>query len=338
MKSKSANTSFDHFISLGLQGRCKDSLAIARKIPIEQLSPKKSRIVKEHIRRFSAKNLVPKKSQTPILKLISIYEEYWHQSLLNYESNKQFERKLFQNIISWMKDICGVKLKTSSKEKIVDRLKKEIEHLGFFCITGTVAHLQELEIWQTQKKVTYSVRLPETTEKVTTILMSDFLTKGWVAYATMGFHYPGGWAKKEGIYCNTHAYNLKSEKFSVSYLGHEAQHYSDYKSFPRLGQIDLEYRAKLAEFALAKKITKKMFQAFATRAEYNKKSPHAFSYFCVLRDLAYALNKNDDFNLLANKPSMLKTIKINTAAKTLLKKNTEALRAKGAKKVIRFIT
>jgi hypothetical protein len=81
-----------------------------------------------------------------------------------------------------------------------------------------------------------------------------------------------------------------------------------------------------------------MFQVFASRAEYNKKSPHAFSYYCVLRDLANAMNKNDDFSLLATKPTLLKTFEINTAAKKLLNKNSEALRAKGAKKVISFIT
>jgi len=333
MNKIKADTAFNSLVSLCLQGRCKEGLAIARKIPSTQLPPKKRRMVREFIQRFSAKNRSLKQVNDPIRKLILIYEEYWHQILLNSEKQAYFEKKLFRSIAVWMKNTRGVKLKSSSREKIINRLKKEVEALGYFCITGTVAPFQELEIWRTQKKVVYSVKLPEATQKVTTVLMSDFITKGWVSYATMGFHYPGGWAKRDALYCNTHAYNLKSEKFRVSYLGHEAQHYLDYKKFPRLGQADLEYRAKLAEFALSKKTAKKMYQVFASRADYNRRSPHAFSYFCVVRDLAKIMKNQEDFGLLvANLPS-LRVSEINNAARLLMRQHSDALKAKGAKTV-----
>lgn len=330
-------TAFNSLISLCLQGRCKEGLSVAHKINVAQLPLKKRRVVEAFIERFSSNIHVQKKSENSIQKLISIYEEYWHQVLLDSTKSAQSEKRLLRNILSWLKKVRGIKMKTSSAEKIVTRLKKEIEAMGYFCITGTVSPFQELEIWRKQRPITYSVRLPETNEKVKTILMSEFLTKGWLAYSTMGLQFPGGWAKKEGLYCNTHAYNLKSEKFRVSYLGHEAQHYSDYKRFPQLGQADLEYRAKLTEFALAKKTSKKMYQVFASRADYNKKSPHAFSYFCVVRDLAKAMKGHENFNLLAENPSAIKTKEINRAAESLLKQHSEALKAKGAKKIRSYI-
>lgn len=338
MKSNLAKDEFNSLISFCLQGRCHEGLVVAKKIRLNQLTQKNRSIVNKFITRFSATAPTAQNYKDPIKNIISIYEEYWHQVLLNSKNQTRLEKKLLQKIIAWLKQFRQVNLKTSSKEIIINRLKKEIESMGYFCITGTVSPLQELEIWKTQKKAIYSVALPETTEKVTTFLMSEFLTKGWVAYATIGLHYPGGWAKREGLYCNTHAYNLKSEKFRVSYLGHEAQHYSDYKKFPRLGQIDLEYRAKLAEFTLSKKTSKKMFQVFSSRADYNKKSPHAFSYHCVLRDLAQTMKGHGDFKLLAKKPSSLKVSEIKAAALALMKQHTAALRSKGSKKVVSCIS
>jgi len=230
-----------------------------------------------------------------------------------------------------------VKLKTRSKEQITNLLKTEIERMGYFCITGTVAPLQDLEIWRTQTIAHHSVFLPETRVRVKTFLLSGFLTKGWMAYATMGLYYPGGWACKDALYCNTHAYDLKSEKFRVSYIAHEAQHFSDYKRFPRLNQIDLEYRAKLAEFALADRTLKRMYQVFASRAEYNERSPHAFANFCVARDLAREITGVASIKALSARPDLLKKREVNAAAAALIVKHSVALCAKGRRQVRRHV-
>ncbi|SHJ43145.1 hypothetical protein SAMN02745163_01951 [Clostridium cavendishii DSM 21758] len=73
---------------------------------------------------------------------------------------------------------------------------------------------------------------------------------GWLHFATMGKHYPGGWAKPEGLYYvnnENKEIDTNSIDFQVWFLKHEAQHLSDYKSFPNLKTIDLGYRAKLVE-------------------------------------------------------------------------------------------
>lgn len=326
------NLQFDKFTSLCLQGRCAEALKVARKIETARLPLQARQRVHRFVERFSSQY---RRSNTrdPIRKVIGLFEEYWHQSLLTKANQRRLDQQLTENVREWLWAVRGVKTESISAETVDARLKKEIEAMGYFCITGTIAHLRELEIWRKQREVTKTVELPETTERVKTYLMSGFLTKGWMAYASMGRYYPGGWAKKEGLYCNIHAYHLRSEKFLVSYLAHESQHYSDYKRYPKLGEADLEYRAKLAEFALAKRTSKRMYQVFASRADYNVKNPHAFSYFCVVRDLAKEIQGDNDFLKLARQPHLLKPTQINRAARTLMARHSLGLRARGAKRV-----
>ncbi len=329
---------YDQFISLCLQGRCSEALVIAKKVNTNKLTIRKKKMFRGYIERFSSVFSKPKKIKDPIQDLTCIYKNYWHHILLENTRQKAFDKILLKQLKEWMKNVRGIHLKTNSMEKIVDRLKLEIKAMGYNCITGKVPPFQELEIWKTQKVVTYSVNLPEGTERVKTFLMSDFVIKGWLAYATMGRHYPGGWAKKEGLFCNTQAYDLRSEKFRVSFLAHEAQYYSDYKKFPGLGSADLEYRAKLAEFALAKKTTQKVYQLFASRAAYNKKSPHAFSSFCVIRDLTREISGKEDFKALTRMPNgFLRRVNFSQAAVRLMKRHSQALQSQGRRKVKNFI-
>ncbi len=323
---------YDKFMSLCLQGRCADALEVARRINLATLSPNLRKRVDLFIQRFSSSYRL-KNHRDPIRNLISFYEVYWHEALLERGDHRKLNQKLVSHICRWLHDVRGVRIKSRAADTVETRLKQEIEAMGYFCIIGTVGHLRELEIWRKQRTVVKSVTLPETKERVRVFLMSDFLTKGWMAYASMGRFYPGGWAKQEGLYCNTHAYKLESEKFLVSYLVHEAQHFADYKKFPKLGQADLEYRAKLAEFALSRKTGKEMYRVFASRADYNKKSPHAFSYHCVVRDLAKEITGDENFMGLARQPHLLKPKRLNQAARTLMARHSLALRARGGKRV-----
>lgn len=327
---------FDQFISLALQARCADALRVARSIPTASLKPNQKTVVKQFLSRFTGR-LASHRSRSPIGELISIYETYWHSALLSKDHGKYAERLLGKRVRRWLGQHRNVKISKASLEGTVVRLKRELEKMGFNCITGAVAPLQELEIWKKQSVVAHSILLPEGHQDVKTYLMSKFLTKGWMAYATMGLYYPGGWAKKEGLYCNTHAYDLKSERFHVSLLGHEAQHFADKKRFPKLGQIDLEYRAKLAEFFFARRTARRLFRTFASRAEYNEKSPHAYSNYCVLRDLSESIFGHNDFIRIANNHQCLSARILNRSAESLLKDHSQRLSRQGPRKVRRCI-
>ena len=104
--------------------------------------------------------------------------------------------------------------------------------------------------------------------------MDDFLTLGWKDYATLGMTSSGGWAAKESIYCLTWAWNHDSENFRVSVLKHEGRHVADFKRYPMLDALDLEYRAKLTELAFADTTLISLLNNFTSNAASNPASPH----------------------------------------------------------------
>jgi hypothetical protein len=336
---KESQKQFKSFLSLQMQGRGAEAFAVAKKIPLRHLDKKQRKTIKGSIERFSHPEPLPILSNKPIHRLIEIYQCYWHKVLLQPSKKVSAESALRKATKGWLLQYRGVRIKTSSLDLITKRIKKEVEDMGYYCLTGTVSPWRELEIWQKQHAVAYTVKLPESTEKVRVFLMKNYLSKGWMAYATMELNYPGGWAKKEGLFCNTHAFRLKSERFLISFLRHEAQHYADFRRFPRLDSNDLEYRAKLAEFSSAKKTAIHLFKSFASRANHqNRKNPHAFANFCVLRDLSRKIHGHSDFLNLAQNPKQLNIKRINKAAQELLLEHSENLRTKGAKRVRNFIS
>ncbi len=90
----------------------------------------------------------------------------------------------------------------------------------------------------------------------------------------------------DALYCVAQAYKYRfsSEAFRVSYLNHEAQHFSDYQRFPGLSPVNLEYRAKLAEL-IAAKSAKRLFRKFTAEAKKDLKFPHSHASWRLLNDM-----------------------------------------------------
>ena len=84
----------------------------------------------------------------------------------------------------------------------------------------------------------------------------------------------GGWATTDSLFCLRDDYDLESERFRVSYLQHESRHFADYAIYPELKQIDLEYRAKLTEFAFVEESFMRLIHHFASAASPNEAAPH----------------------------------------------------------------
>ncbi len=145
---------------------------------------------------------------------------------------------------------------------------------------------RSLLVWRSQKIEKFQVPLIHKTQVVKVVLLDKFIEFGWLHFATFGKYYVGGWAKKDALYCVLPAYkkSLNGESFRVSYLTHEAQHFSDYKRFPKLSQTDLEYRAKLAELVAAKKTTR-LLMKFRSEAKNDPKFPHSHAAWRVINDL-----------------------------------------------------
>ena len=82
---------------------------------------------------------------------------------------------------------------------------------------------------------------------------------------------------------------MNSEKFEISYLTHEGQHFQDYINFPKLIQKDLEYRSKLVEIAKSDKTTHNIISKFISNSSPEGNNAHAFANYCVIRDLSKEL-------------------------------------------------
>jgi predicted SprT family Zn-dependent metalloprotease len=115
--------------------------------------------------------------------------------------------------------------------------------------------------------------------------MENYLTSGWMDYATCGTSKVGGFAKPKALYCNATEYNQKSEKFRVSYLVHEAQHYADYKKFKNLDSFALEYRAKLAEIIASRRTTRKLISLFQSQSSKKRHSYHSYATHKIIENL-----------------------------------------------------
>jgi hypothetical protein len=179
------------------------------------------------------------------------YREYYRESLLDLPRKDSFERELERKVIKTLKDF-GLKVrKNQSWESIEKVLAKEFRNRGYFTLFGKITPLRSLLVWKSEKRRSFKVPLSTGSENVNVVLLDNFVDLGWLHYATFGRYYVGGWAKKDALYCVSQAYkrNFNSEAFRVSYLAHEAQHFSDYKKFPEITQADLEFRAKLAELS-----------------------------------------------------------------------------------------
>jgi hypothetical protein len=116
--------------------------------------------------------------------------------------------------------------------------------------------------------------------------LSGFLMRSWLDFSTFGKVGPGGWAKKEGLYCVYDVYkkDLKSEDFLVGYLKHEAQHFSDNRKFPELKQSVLEYRAKLVE--LIYRADHRRLLVFLSGAKNDSVLPHQQAEYMITSALS----------------------------------------------------
>lgn len=319
-------------VSKTLQGDIRAALDIMHKTPNNKLTKRDLRFKKRFIQRFDDESVSVKLRCTDniVKELYEIYCLYWHAVLLKRVSPKKAESALFEQLNIFMKhnEISNRLLK--NRTNIENKLKDFLAEKSYFSLFGVVQPFREFEIWQSQKEKILSVTLPETRLSVKVVLMEKFISRGWEAYATIDRAFPGGWAKRDRLFCNVSSYDFNSERFLVSYLTHEGQHFFDYERFPKLCQLDLEYRAKLAELSVAKRSGKKLLRGFYLSANKNKKYPHSYANYIVIKDIVDKLHIGKDLSRLPK----VRIKDINIVAESLLKKNSKLLLKKCAKTVI----
>lgn len=255
------------------------------------------------------------RSSDPLVKeLISIYHNYYRASLLKTKSKGLCEKQLLKELMSLSLKYALPQAQTI--DELSESFIRELKERGYHSLFGRVLPFYSLMIWRHESIKTYNVALPTQKQKVRVAFMKHFLEHSWLSFATFGRYGVGGWAGKKGLYCVKSKYRLASETFRVHYLIHEAQHFADYKHFPKLVQDDLEYRAKLAELAMSKR-PKKFYERLALEADSDSTSPHSFAAYHIVQEIDEGLSSTE----------------MNERAHILLRKNTKALRKSGPKTV-----
>lgn len=264
-----------------------------------------------------------------IQELLRIFQSYWRKSMLDTTQN--FDAYLASKVGPFLKkNYPPVKDMTIERDSIGYILSRYVHSQGFYTTkkVGKTGRLVDLPIWRNQLDTVYTFDLHKEQIKVPVAMMKNFISLGWIQYATLGRHYPGGWATKDTLFCVRQAYDLNSENFQISYLAHEGKHLDDYRHFPALKSRDLEYRAKLTELSLADESLFGLISFFIHQSNKASKNPHQFANYCLIRDLSKQLF-NKDFEDDPEQWQKMEKAKINRAALRLLKRNTRQLQKQG---------
>lgn len=247
---------------------------------LEHKTEEQSKMEKTYYNRFYKENPDFRISHedTWIENVINIYRCYFVDVLTNKVELSVAEANLLDRLNLHL----PIGEKGADMNSTEENLKAIFKEKGFSFLGGKVEPHYGPFVWKTVDKSMYHVDIPDTTELVQVCFLDDFLMLSWLHFATFGEVYAGGWAKEDALYCILPNYRdkLDTDAFLVSFLKHEAQHYSDYKLFPKLKGQDLEYRAKLVEliyYSNFKFIEKLLVQAV------NKPNPHNYSAFIILK-------------------------------------------------------
>ncbi|MET3027987.1 hypothetical protein ABXT06_15010 [Flavobacterium sp. UW10123] len=331
VQNDSIKLDYAKIYSFALDGKPTRALPLLEIDPTKKISKKDLKFITDFEGRFKFKKdksdfLETRKSK--IDGLLKIYRDYWRLSFLN--NNKKYDTLIMKNVFKFLKKEFPLSQKlTFNKDSIDVYQKKYISNLGYHSTGfGKTGSLYDLLVWKTEKDTVYKVNYDRKETDIKIYFMDDFVTLGWNEYATLGRYYPAGWAKRDALFCVKKAYDLKSEKFRVSYIGHEGRHFADYKLFPKLkgvGSADLEYRAKLTELALySPDGLYNRLQFFIDNGNYDSENGHSIAAFCVIRDLSRLLFQND-YEKDMDKWKAIPATKINEAATKLLEENTKSL-------------
>ena len=196
------------------------------------------------------------------------------------------------------------------------------EKRGWHALGGLTAPLYEYMLWKDQATRREDIALPGGTLAVSVSMLDGFASLGWGAWGTCDVAHTGGWATPAGLMVVVPGWDLSSERYRISLLDHESQHFADYPRFPKLGQPDLEYRAKLTELALAHESQADLLAMFSSGAKRDRTLPHPFAQWWVMKRIGERLGTAD---WKAWKPD-----DVRAAAAVELGAHTALLQARGA--------
>lgn len=226
-------------------------------------------------------------------RALGVYRAYWRAAMLQPSSRHAEEERLRRNLARLLN-----LPRDTTLANVEERLLEQLKLLDLHGLAGRTAPLRELMVWRSQTEEQRDVALPEGAHRIKVFTLDDFASFGWAAYATCDRTSTGGWVKPEGIYAVTPGWrDMQDESYLVSFLGHETQHFADRERYGELQSWELEYRAKLAELALADTTLPKLLRAFAANQSVDAALPHSYANRAVLAALRTALKVDAEASL-----------------------------------------
>ena len=214
--------------------------------------------------------------------IVRRYHDYWRQALLVPQAIEAAERSLFT-------DVADLISFTGNPDEVDSALSLVFSKRGFSYSGGRTTPLLDFVLWRNSRTVEFDVELTDTRQNVVVHFLDDVVVRGWSHFATFGHEGTGGWAEPEALYCVTAAYDVESEYFKNRYLRHEARHFVDFKRYPRLNAVDLEYRAKLTELAFSTDV-RRLLRWFWQDSNPDSAAPHPLASWHVVHDMAETLD------------------------------------------------
>lgn len=324
-KEKAKEENLDKVYFLALDGNVKAAMEVLKTLDRRRLTPVELISRRKFLERFgkSVHSIHPSRPDL-VSELTAVYQSYWDQVLLQKLDQKQGYDYLFKKLAPIVHRLGGKagRFSESEYDRVSEFLTAELNKTGYYAKIGVVKPHLNFMAWKKQTVKPYLIKLGiGEIEKVKVVLMDDFVSLGWAAYATFDKMHVGGWVETHALYCVASSYDLQSENFKVSFLAHEARHFSDLKRYKNLNSSDLEYRAKLNEIFLSDKSFKDLMRKFIQEQKNNLQNPHSHASYRLITRLSEKLGTRLNLNSIQS----LSKKEIQKIAKALLVEDTRRL-------------
>lgn len=215
-----------------------------------------------------------------VADVLRAYRSYWSKAIMVPAESEAARNRLFARLTQLVKADEG------NPGELDERGRAMLSERGLEALIGRTGILMDIFAWRTDRTENEIVVLPTGLQSTKVHYLNDFASMGWSNYMSCGYSGTGGWATPKGIYVITPTYDsLTDEKFRISYLIHESQHFSDYERFPGLKGWELEYRAKLAELINLVETRNDVITRFEGNRSDNPDDAHSYANGVVIAAL-----------------------------------------------------
>ena len=254
------------------------------------------------------------------------YEDYLKWAFTNkttIEECKKYFMKKFQAFFTQNKFLAFF-TKPRTWWQMERRVNRFFKGKGYHALFGITNPYPDLYLWSKQTVQTKLVELPEGSVEIEVCEMDGVITGGWADYLSLGKVGTGGWVTKKGTAYFKSAYDdTESDKFQLSLLKHEGQHFYDLKKYPKMKSTDLEYRAKLVELIYYKDMSCFFNFLGGISDDEDRANPHVYANTKIIQALSGKIFEREMEN--CHDLWMAESGKIPVAALELLKEHSEKM-------------